>query len=97
MEAIADFFSKNDEIERLNKQLSMVAKFYDDFYKSEIRQLKSKFGKKTNKSRSERKNKALLLIMKLKGTGKPVDLIRIVAKECFLTEKRANSLWYGAK
>lgn len=42
METIADFVSKDEEIKRLNNQLSMVAKFYDDFHKEQITKYKYK-------------------------------------------------------
>ena len=55
MNTIADFISKDDEIERLNKQLSMVAKFYDDFHKERISKYKQKIVElnRTNKRLKE--------------------------------------------
>jgi predicted GNAT superfamily acetyltransferase len=38
-DTIADFFSKDDEIKRLNAQINMMANFYDEFYKGRIKSL----------------------------------------------------------
>jgi hypothetical protein len=100
MNTIADFVSKDDEIERLNNQINMMAKFYNDFYKKQVKQLRVKIqsmqsGVKVSKS--SRKNNVISMVKKLKGTGRPKDLIPLIAKECCLTEKRINQIWYSVK
>lgn len=40
MNTIADYVSQKEEIERLNKQIDMIAGFYKRFYKDEIIKLK---------------------------------------------------------
>lgn len=41
MDSISDFISQKEEIERLNKQIDMLAGFYHGFYKKKIKKLKS--------------------------------------------------------
>ena len=80
MNTIADFISKDDEIERLNKQLSMVAKFYDDFYKGEVDKYKyrSAMVKRENKRLQKRVDKYKAMPKKTvhKGMIKAKELIR---------------------
>ena len=80
MNTIADFISKDDEIERLNKQLSMVAKFYDDFYKGKINKYKhrSAMVKRENKRLQKRVDKYKAMPKKTvhKGMIKAKELIR---------------------
>ena len=40
--------------------------------------------------------KARLLIAKLKGTGKPPELIIAIAKKCFLSKSTVSNLWYNS-
>ena len=96
METIADFISKDDEIERLNKQLSMVAKFYDDFYKGEVDKYKyrSAMVKRENKRLQERVDKYKSMPKKTlhKGMIKAKELIRanVYGEKCILHSEIAD-------
>ena len=80
MDTISDYFSKDDEISRLNKQLSMVAKFYDDFYKGEVEKYKIRASRvqRENKRMRERvdKYKAVQKKTQHKGMIRAKELIR---------------------
>ncbi|MCJ8293791.1 MAG: hypothetical protein MJK15_05225 [Colwellia sp.] len=70
MDNISGFVSQWDEIARLNKQLSMVAEFYDNFYKNKIKTL--------TKERNDIKNKHTKL-KAAKRKGKPSNFAQIKA------------------
>jgi len=101
METIADFISKDDEIKRLNKQLSMVAKFYDDFYKGKINKYKYKINElnRVNKRLRRRadkykaipkapQNKSVIKakeMLILKSNGFSKLTLEQIAEQCFTT------------
>ncbi len=39
MNELSEYLDQKAEIERLNKQINMIADFYEDFYKGEIKKL----------------------------------------------------------
>lgn len=105
MDSLSEFTSQADEIARLNKQLNMVAGFYGDLLSKQHKELsrkikniangKSKYKSLYEKSKTKPKGQAAkLLINQLRGTGRPVDLIKIVAEECFLSVTYVQWLWY---
>jgi len=111
MDSISDFISQKEEIERLNKQIDMLAGFYHGFYKGQIKKLNTRLGnlhkvKGYYKLKVEaisgekietRSDKARSLIATLKGTAKPMALISEIAKRCNLSEHQIQSLWYKGK
>mgnify|MGYP003633717367 CR=1 FL=1 len=100
MDTIADFISKDDEIVRLNTQINMVSGFYKNLYESEILKLKRRISTLSDGSsiyRTTRKNDAIKMIKKLKGTGRPGEVIKHIASEVYLSEKRVSTLWYAVK
>tara|TARA_R110000772_G_scaffold255636_1_gene371881 strand:- start:104 stop:454 length:351 start_codon:yes stop_codon:yes gene_type:complete len=98
---IVDFISKDEEIERLNKQLSMVAKFYDDFYKTQVSKYKYKINElnRANKRLRRRadkykaipkaiQNKSVLRAKEmiiLKSNGFSDLTLEEIAEQCFAT------------
>ena len=98
---IADFISKDDEIERLNKQLSMIASFYDDFYKAEVSKYKYKINElnRANKRLRRRadkykaipkasQNKSVIKAKEmiiLKSNGFSELTLEQIAEKCFTT------------
>ena len=73
MDTIASFISKDEEIARLNKQLSMVAKFYDDFYKVKIKSLtkeRNKIQHKHNRLRESKRKERPAYLIKEKAKAK---------------------------
>ena len=57
--------------------------------------LKIQLAKKAHiKNWSDRSHKAKLMIREFKGSMKDVDLIRRIAKDCFLSESAVNKLVY---
>ena len=106
MNSMNDFISQKDEIDRLNKQLDMVAGFYNKQIqklnkkvlseRASKNRFKSLCGKDKLKSALTRSEKAKLLIVELKGTGKPSLLMKDIASKCYLSELTVNKLWYAA-
>lgn len=91
---MSDYFSDKDKIKSLTEQLSILNKKLVSTGSERSRYKRLYHELKGDKPTEFKGVKAMALIKDLKGTGKPVDLIRRIAKECFLSESRVDCLWY---
>ena len=90
MENIAEYHSNVNRIAELEKALKS-ATVLKSRWKCKYFELAKKQGIENPISRSE---EALSLIGELKHTDKPMKLISMIAKQCFLSESRVQGLWY---
>ena len=93
MSDLSEYFSQQDRIKELECELALARGVI-----TKERHDKSRYKILYENLKGERaptrKEKALLLIKELKSTGKPTNLIRAIAKKCFLAEGTVNELWY---
>ena len=93
MNDLTNYFSLQDRIEELEAELVKANKKIASVNKMKLR-YKARLKLKKVPSRTEN---ALVLIKKLKGTDKPMKLIRLIAKECFMSDGSVRDIWYNAK
>ncbi len=108
MNTISDYMSQKDEIARLNKQLDMIAGFYINQNKKEVKEMKriitnerkskSDYKVRLEKLRGKllrktRTEKALEMIAKVKIMTTIREASKEIAKKCFLSESYVYNLW----
>jgi len=102
MENIADFVSQGDEIARLNKQLSMTAEFYDNFYKNKIKKLtkeRNDIQRKYNRLKRDHKDKVIparlvkaKAILWARAYGESILTNAEIAAKCFLCLRKVEMI-----
>lgn len=99
MNDLIEYNSFKLEIERLNKQMDLVAGFYHRFYKGEIAKLKKRLavqvaGKhkaiKANTRKGRSNSSKVLMLIDLRNKGKLVISDREIAEICFVTIKNVK-------
>ncbi len=83
---LAEYFSDKDRIKELEDKLNTARRIASRY--------KQMYEESKGKKLLTRSDKARLLIKELKNTDRPVNLIRSIAKKCFLTEGTVNRIWY---
>ena len=93
MSDLSEYFSKLDRIKELEAELNlMTIKYQNEMsYKSKY---KLKLEKLLGCKEPTRGEKAAILVKEFKGTGKPIELMRVIAKKCFLSYDQVRKIWY---
>ena len=86
MSDLAEYFSDKDKIKELERQL-ICARRTTSRYKRLYEEV-------VGVKELTRGQRACVLIDELKGTDRPVRLIKLIADKCFLTPGTVNRLWY---
>ena len=93
MSDLADYFSDKARIKELEIELELMTIKYKNqmSYKSKY---KLKFEELVGHKEKTRGEKAALLVKELKGTDKPIKLMRAIAEICFLSYSQVRKIWY---
>ena len=93
MDDLTEYFSDKKRIVELESKLEAMTIKYNNALalKSKYKVICERLSGDKIQSRGD---KALKLISELKSTDKPTNLIRAVAKKCFLSEHHVRDLWY---
>jgi len=93
MSDLDNYFSQQDKINQLQAEIKLLKTKLNTERKAKSR-LKAELDESTGAKRISRSQRALNLILELKGSDKAVRIIERVAKECFLSVNYTGILFY---